>query len=221
MFKKTWNTEIGFFKSQKLKEILLILKKEYEEKNIFPKKREVFLAYEYTQIDNLKVVILGQDPYPTKGHAMGLAFSVNKDLRPLPKSLKNIYKELETDMNIKAPEHGDLSSWAKQGVMLLNSSLTVVEGNPGSHSKIGWGELINETLDYINNNMENIVFVLWGKHAQKLGENINREKHYVIESPHPSPFSANRGFFGSKPFSKINSFLHKNGVKEIIWNEKE
>jgi uracil-DNA glycosylase len=182
----------------------------------YPSKKDIFKALELTPFDKVKVVILGQDPYHGKDEANGLAFSVNRDIK-IPPSLKNIYKELNSDLGIPIPNHGDLTNWSKQGVLLLNSILTVEPDKPASHRKIGWEEYTDSIIKEINDKKENIVFILWGKYAQEKGKYIDRDRHMVIESPHPSPFSARKGFFGSKPFSKCNTYLKGKGIEEIDW----
>lgn len=183
---------------------------------ICPPKQYIYYALELTPIPNTKVVILGQDPYHGKGEANGLAFSVNKGIK-IPPSLRNIYKELNTDLNIPIPTHGDLTQWAKQGVLLLNSILTVEENKPGSHRNKGWEEYTNGIIKEISDTKEHIVFILWGKFAQSKKDLIDQNKHLIIESPHPSPFSARKGFLGSKPFSKTNKYLTDNGIQQIDW----
>lgn len=182
----------------------------------YPTKENIFKALELTHFNNVKVVILGQDPYHGKGEANGLAFSVNRDIR-IPPSLKNIYKELNSDLGLPIPNHGDLTNWSKQGVLLLNSILTVEPDRPASHRKIGWEEYTDSIVKEINDKKENIVFILWGKYAQEKGKYIDESKHLVIKSPHPSPFSARTGFFGSKPFSKCNTYLESKGIEKIDW----
>jgi uracil-DNA glycosylase len=162
------------------------------------------------------VVILGQDPYPTPGHAHGLCFSVMPEVKPIPKSLVNIYKELEDDLGI-VNSNGNLQSWADQGVLLLNSVLTVEAGKANSHQGQGWEQLTDRIIEVLNEQTSPIAFVLWGAYAQKKGSIVNNPQHLVLRSPHPSPLSAYRGFFGSKPFSKINNFLIENGKETINW----
>ena len=191
------------------------LNKEYNERVIFPLKSNIFKAFSLTNYDNVKVVILGQDPYHGVNEANGLAFSVNENIK-LPPSLKNIFKELESDLNIKN-DKGDLSNWAKQGVLLLNTVLTVVKDTPASHKNIGWEIFTDEVIKIINEKEEPVVFILWGNFARSKKKYITNPKHLIIESTHPSPFSCNNGFFGSKPFSKTNNFLRKNNIKEIDW----
>ena len=177
---------------------------------------QIFNAFNLTPLTNVKVVIVGQDPYHGKGQANGLSFSV-EDFIKIPPSLQNIYKELFTDLRLTSPQSGNLRNWAKQGVLLLNSSLTVEKGLPGSHQGKGWEVFTSEVLKIINIKKNNIVFILWGKKAQEKGEFLDRNRHLVIESTHPSPFSAHNGFFGSKPFSKTNDFLSKKKIKPIDW----
>jgi len=183
---------------------------------IYPGVHQIMRAFDETKFEDVKVVILGQDPYPTEGHANGLAFSVNPCLDKLPMSLQNIYKELEDDVSITR-KTGDLSYWAHQGVLLLNTILTVEEGKPKAHEGFGWEALSDEAIHKLSQHRENIVFVLWGKKAQTKEHMIDTSKHLVIKSPHPSPLSARRGFFGSKPFSKINAYLKSHGKTEIDW----
>lgn len=189
-----------------------------EGRNVYPAITSWLRAFDLTPFDEVKVVILGQDPYPTAGHATGLAFSVHPDTA-LPQSLRNIFRELNEDVGV-VRTNGDLTDWARQGVLLLNTALTVVEGKPGSHSNIGWEDLAKEAIQKLNNERENIVFVLWGKKAQAFEHLIDSKHHCVIKSPHPSPLSARRGFFGSKPFSQINDYLTKHNIKPIQWREK-
>lgn len=183
---------------------------------IFPPVYRIMRAIDTTKFEEVKVVILGQDPYPTKNHANGLAFSVSEHITPLPKSLKNIYKELESDLGIERST-GSLINWATQGVLLLNTVLTVQEGNAGSHRGIGWEEFTDEIIQRLSDDREGIVFILWGKKAQEKQVMIDRSKHYIIASPHPSPLSARRGFFGSCPFSRTNKYLKKMNKQEIDW----
>lgn len=186
-------------------------------KTIYPSESEQFSAYELTPLENIKVVILGQDPYHGVNQANGLAFSVHKGIA-IPPSLRNIYKELESDINgFIAPNHGSLTAWAQQGVFLLNTALTVEATKAGSHSNIGWQNLTDATIREINDHCENVVFILWGSHAQKKRPFINEDKHHILASAHPSPLSSYRGFFGSKPFSKANQYLNEHGKESINW----
>lgn len=197
-----------------------IIRHLYEErlagKSVLPHKDYIFRALQLTPFEDTRVIILGQDPYPTLGHAVGLAFSVNANTHPLPKSLQNIFKELEEDIGVKRTS-GDLTDWAEQGVLLLNTSLTVVQGSPGSHSSIGWGALTTQVIRALSEHKEHVVFILWGKYSQQKGMCIDRNKHLVIESAHPSPLSAYKGFFGSEPFSKTNTYLKAHNKSPIIW----
>ena len=188
-----------------------------EGKHILPPKPHWFEALNLTPLEEIKVVILGQDPYPTKGHAHGLCFSVKKGVMPLPKSLKNINKELFDDLGIDNSHTGYLAAWAQQGVLLLNAVLTVEEGKANAHKDKGWEQFTDKIISIINEECTDVVFVLWGAYAQKKGRHIDSSKHLVINDPHPSPLSAYRGFFGSKPFSKINAYLKREGKKEIDW----
>jgi len=183
---------------------------------ILPEQKNWFNALNSTSPDQVKVVILGQDPYPTPGHAHGLCFSVSPDVKPLPKSLINIYKELESDTGVVNTQ-GNLQGWANQGVLLLNSVLTVESGQANAHQGKGWEKFTDRIISLLNENETSIVFVLWGAYAQKKAGVIDESKHLVIRSPHPSPLSAYRGFFGSKPFSRINEFLLEHGCSEIDW----
>ncbi|EQC48891.1 uracil-DNA glycosylase [Bacteriovorax sp. BSW11_IV] len=184
---------------------------------IFPQSHDIFSALNLTPLEKVKVVILGQDPYHGDGQAHGLAFSVNRDIK-IPPSLVNIYKELNSDLNLEIPRHGCLESWAKEGVLLLNNVLTVQKGMAGSHHKKGWEKFTDKIIEIINEKKENVVFILWGSPAQKKASKVNTEKHFVITSVHPSPLSSYRGFFGSKPFSKANDFLVQKSLKPINWN---
>lgn len=186
-------------------------------KQILPAKDRWFHALNLADFAATKVVILGQDPYPTPGHAMGLAFSVEENTQPLPKSLLNIYKELFDDLAVDNFHSGNLESWARQGVLLLNTVLTVEAGAANSHQNQGWEEFTNQIIQVLNQLQPGLVFVLWGKNAQQKRELIDEAKHLVIAAPHPSPLSAYRGFFGSKPFSKINNHLISQGKLPINW----
>ena len=193
------------------------LREEKEQgKSILPNSSLWFNALTTIDLDQVKVVILGQDPYPTPGHAHGLCFSVMPEVKPIPKSLKNIYKELEDDLGI-VNSNGNLQSWAEQGVLLLNSVLTVEAGIANSHQGKGWEQFTDRIIEVLNEQTSPIVFVLWGAYAQKKGSIVKNPQHLVLRSPHPSPLSSYRGFFGSKPFSKINNFLIENGKEAINW----
>lgn len=199
------------------KELTDFVVNEYKNKKIHPKNTEVFNAFRYTKYEDVKVVILGQDPYHGENQAEGLSFSV-KDCVKKPPSLQNIFKELEDDLNIPFPEHNSLIPWSKEGVLLLNSVLTVEENKPASHKDKGWEQFTDKVIEKLNEKETPVVFILWGNFARNKKKFITNKIHYVIESAHPSPFSARNGFFGSKPFSKTNSFLKKNGIKEIDWS---
>ena len=195
-----------FLRSEKLKN-----------KIIFPPGNKIFNAFNLTKFEDVKVVILGQDPYHGHNQAHGLSFSVEEGIRP-PPSLKNIFKELESDMGIKQPEHGNLERWCSEGVLLLNSILTVEKSKPASHSNMGWEQFTDKILSILNDLKRNIVFILWGKKAQEKGHFLDKNRHLILKSAHPSPYSANNGFLGSKPFSKTNHYLNSNNIKEIDWD---
>ena len=212
-----WDTILSDeFKKEYFKELIEFIKKEYKNKTIYPKQTEVFNAFRYTDYDNVKVVILGQDPYHGPNQAEGLSFSVSDEVLK-PPSLQNIFKELESDLKIPFPEHNSLKNWAKQGVLLLNAVLTVEEHKPTSHKDKGWEIFTDNIIKIINEKKTPVVFILWGAYARAKKELITNPIHLIIESAHPSPFSARNGFFGSKPFSKTNEFLKKNNIKEIDW----
>jgi uracil-DNA glycosylase len=193
------------------------VKKEYKEKAIYPPPKLIFRAFDLCPFDAVKVVILGQDPYHGKGQANGLCFAVNEGV-PLPPSLQNIFKEIESDLGQSLKNRsGDLSRWAKQGVLLLNSTLTVRGGNPASHAGKGWEEFTTSAIRKLADEREHLVFILWGNYAKAKGAFIDRQKHLIIESAHPSPFSAANGFFGSKPFSRANSYLLEHGKEPLDW----
>lgn len=193
------------------------LKKEYRNNTIYPNMYDIFNALHYTTYENTKVVILGQDPYHGPDQAHGLSFSVQKGV-PIPPSLKNIYKELQEDLHIEPPRHGSLIKWAKEGVLLLNTVLTVRAGEPASHRGKGWETFTNQVIQHVNEKTDPVVFMLWGKHAQEKETLItNKDRHLIITSSHPSPFAAHRGFFGSRPFSRANDFLRAHGRKVIDW----
>lgn len=189
---------------------------EYSTTTIFPPAGRIFAAFDACPFDDVRVVILGQDPYHGFGQANGLCFSVNPGVE-IPRSLQNIYKELETDLGVTPPPSGDLSRWAEQGVLLLNATLTVRAACAGSHQGRGWEEFTDAAVRALAERREGLVFILWGAYAQRKGAFINRMRHCVIESPHPSPLSASRGFFGSRPFSRANAYLTSIGKQPIIW----
>ena len=181
---------------------------------ILPPRRQIFSALERTQPANVRVVILGQDPYPTRGHAHGFAFSVEPDVSPLPRSLNNIFKEMRDDLGA-APQNGDLRGWADQGVLLLNTALSVTEGNAGAHARLGWDALAAQVIKETSE--KPTAYILWGGHAQAQEKHIQPGDHLIIRTAHPSPLSARRGFFGSKPFSKVNDWLRNRGKDPINW----
>ena len=197
-----------------------VVNHEYATKTIFPPRDHIFEALKLTPYHNVKVVIMGQDPYHGEGEAHGLSFSVQKGVK-VPPSLQNIYKELYDDLGIPPRNDGDLTGWAKEGVLLLNAVLTVVKDNPASHRKLGWELFTDYIIKLVNQKDTPVVFILWGNFAKEKAKLITNPIHHIITSPHPSPFSARYGFFGSRPFSKTNEFLKKDGLKEIDWGRKE
>ena len=188
-----------------------------QETLVFPSRAAVFNAFKHCSFEATRVVILGQDPYPTKGHANGLCFSVQPECIKLPKSLQNILKERATDLGVDPLENGDLVHWAKQGVLMLNSVLTVEEGKPGSHREFGWEQFTSAVIQALSAQKTGLVFILWGAYAQSKTALISAENNLILSAPHPSPLSAYRGFFGSKPFSKTNAYLRQKGFAEIQW----
>ena len=205
------------FQKKYYQELTVFLDDAYSNASVFPPIGLIFNAFDKCSLVDLKVVIIGQDPYPTKGHAHGLSFSVEEDVRPLPKSLQNIFKELNEDLQLEIPENGNLERWAKQGVLLLNNVLTVEEGKADSHAFKGWEKFTDAVLNLINKEKTNVVFLLWGKKAQEKGKLIDVNKHLILTSVHPSPLSVYRGFYGCKHFSKTNQFLRSKGLNEIEW----
>lgn len=204
------------FQKEYYLKIRQFLKKEYETKTIYPDMHDIFNALHYTTYKDVKIVILGQDPYHGPNQAHGLSFSVKPGVR-IPPSLMNIYKELQNDLGCDIPNNGYLKKWADQGVLLLNTVLTVRAGQANSHKNIGWEIFTDKVITLLNNREDPIVFILWGKNAQSKLKIIKNPRHFIIKSVHPSPLSARRGFFGSKPFSKTNQFLTSIGKKPIDW----
>lgn len=199
------------------KEIRQYLKSEKASgKVIYPPGPLIFNAFNTTPFHKVKVVIIGQDPYHGEGQAHGLCFSVQKGIKP-PPSLVNIYKEMKSDLGLNPPAHGNLQSWAEQGVFLLNAMLTVEKDQPASHQKIGWQNFTDVAIQKLSDQRDKLVFILWGAFAQQKALLIDSNKHLIIKSPHPSPFSADKGFFGSKPFSKTNQWLESNGITSVNW----
>ena len=215
MIGNDWDNVLkNIYDGEYFRPLLLKVQNEYKNKVIFPPKHEIFNAFRLTPFANVKVVIVGQDPYHGVGEAHGLSFSVRDGVK-LPPSLKNIYKELCDDLGVPIRTSGDLSSWAKQGVLMLNSTLTVEKDNANSHSNIGWQQFTDDVIRLIDNNKRDVVFILWGNYARSKKALI--KNNFIIESAHPSPFSAYNGFFGSKPFSKCNNYLKSKGLEEIKW----
>jgi uracil-DNA glycosylase len=204
------------FEKEYFVELTQFVRSEYAAYVIYPPAKQIFSAFDSCPFEDIKVVIIGQDPYHGPGQANGLCFSVNEGVKP-PRSLDNIFKEIKTDLGQPIPTSGNLERWAKQGVLLLNATLTVRAASPGSHQNMGWETFTDSVIKIISDQKQDVVFILWGAYAQKKGEVIDRSKHLIISSPHPSPFSADRGFFGSKPFSKANEYLKSKGRKEIQW----
>lgn len=198
------------------KELTKFVQDEYAKGTVYPQSENIFRAFELTPFEKVKVVILGQDPYHGPNQATGLSFAVEEGI-PLPPSLRNIYKEIESDLGEKPMALGDLSRWAAQGVLLLNATLTVRAGSPGTHQGKGWEQFTDAVIRVLLEEREHLVFILWGNYARTKGARIDRTKHLVIESAHPSPLSAYNGFFGSKPFSKTNEYLQKHDEKSIDW----
>ena len=216
MINKKWDIILkDEFKKDYFRNLGCFVKGEYKKHICYPKYSDVFNALRFTDYDEVKVVILGQDPYHGEGEAHGLSFSVHDDVRR-PPSLNNILKELNSDLGI-VRSGNELTDWAKQGVLLLNSVLTVVKDTPLSHKGKGWEIFTDNIIRYLNDRNEPIVFILWGSYARSKKELITNKKHFIIESAHPSPLSASRGFFGSRPFSRANDFLVKNGISPIKW----
>ena len=207
--------EIG---SQRHTELQQFIAHERLVSTVFPPAQDVYAALDLTSFESTKVVILGQDPYHGNGQAHGLSFSVRSNT-PIPPSLRNIFKELFTDVAIQREQNGDLTGWARQGVLLLNTTLTVREGEPGSHQERGWQHITDTVISALNEKPTRVVFVLWGAHARAKKTLITQTHHVVIESVHPSPLSAHRGFFGSRPFSRINSALEEAGLSPINWGQ--
>jgi uracil-DNA glycosylase len=205
------------FSKPYFEQLVGFVKQEYGATTIYPPGPFIFKALDSAEFDQVKVVIIGQDPYHGPGQANGLSFSVNEGLR-LPPSLQNIYKEIYRDLGISPNPSGDLSRWAKQGVLLLNATLTVRASDPGSHQGKGWEQFTDAIIAALNTNREHLVFMLWGKYAQQKGAIINSDRHLVLQSAHPSPFSADRGFFGNKHFSRANQYLVEHGLEPIDWS---
>ena len=214
----TWKNALSeTFEQPYFNQLVNQVKQAYAKGNVWPSGKNLFAAFDKCPFDNVKVVILGQDPYPTPGHAHGLCFSVPENVRPLAKSLQNIFKEIASDLNIEIPEHGNLERWAKQGVFLLNTVLSVEAFKPNSHKSFGWETFTDHVIKTISDKHEGIVFLLWGSQAQRKTELIDCTKHTILKAPHPSPLSAYRGFFGCKHFSKTNELLALQNKTPINW----
>ena len=220
MINKKWDIILkDEMKKPYFRDLGIFVKNEYGKKIVFPEYKNIFNALRYTDYDEVKVVILGQDPYHGMGEAHGLSFSVQKGVKR-PPSLDNIFKELYNDLGVKRTNN-DLTDWARQGVFLLNSIMTVVKDTPLSHKGKGWEIFTDDLIKLLNQREKPIVFILWGSYARSKKELITNPNHYIIESVHPSPLSASRGFFGSKPFSKTNNFLVNHGIKPIWWGDEK
>ena len=206
----------GEFSKDYYKKLFVKIQEEYQTRTIYPPADDIFNAFHFTPLEEVKVVILGQDPYHEPGQAHGLCFSVKPQV-PIPPSLVNIYKELEDDLGCYIPNNGYLEKWARQGVLMLNTVLTVRAHQANSHKDLGWEQFTDAAIRVLAEQDRPMVFVLWGKPAQRKKEMIHNPKHLILESPHPSPLSAYRGFFGSRPFSRINAYLEQNGLEPIDW----
>ncbi len=214
---QSWKTRLqNEFEKEYFINLTNFVKNEYNSYTVYPPGRLIFNAFNKCPFENVRVVILGQDPYHGPGQAHGLCFSV-KDGIAFPPSLINIFKEIRNDLDISLPDSGNLERWAEQGVLLINATLTVRAGQAGSHQKKGWELFTDEVVRLVAKEKNNVVFILWGAYAQKKGETIDRTKHLVLESPHPSPLSASRGFFGNKHFSKANVYLEEHGMEPVEW----
>lgn len=214
---KSWEIALqDEFKKEYFKSLSEYVKKEYKDTEVYPPPSRVFAAFNESPVEKTKVVILGQDPYHGPRQANGLSFSVSEDVA-IPPSLQNIYKEIEDDTGIKMPPHGNLERWAKQGVLLLNATLTVRAGQPGSHQKKGWEEFTDAAIKYLNENKKNLVFLLWGNYAKEKANFLDRQNHLVLEAAHPSPFAADKGFFRCRHFSKTNAYLVMHEEEPIEW----
>jgi uracil-DNA glycosylase len=214
---ESWKEILGTtFDQPYFQNLVAFVKNEYSKGKVFPPGKDIFNAFDYCPVDQVKVVILGQDPYHGDGQAHGLSFSVKAGV-PFPPSLMNIFKEIKADLGKDMPPNGDLSKWAKQGVFLLNATLTVRAHQAGSHQKKGWEEFTDSVIRSISQEREDVVFLLWGAYAQKKADLIDPNKHLILKAPHPSPLSAHRGFLGCKHFSKANEYLTTKGIDPIVW----
>lgn len=215
---KSWQPIVGDeLNKPYMKELFSFLEKEKKAgKEVYPDQEQIFEAFRLTPFSQVKVVIIGQDPYHGQGQAHGLCFSVNKNVK-IPPSLVNIFKELSSDLGMELPEHGCLENWARQGVLLLNNVLTVESGKAGSHHQKGWEKFTDKVIEALNQEKENLVFILWGSPAQKKAAKVDPQRHLILKSVHPSPLSVYRGFMGSRPFSQTNAYLKQKGLTEIDW----
>ncbi|OHX68322.1 uracil-DNA glycosylase [Flammeovirga pacifica] len=214
---KSWKTKLQEeFDKPYFQSLISFIKEEYASKEIFPPASQIFNAFDRCKFDDIKVVIIGQDPYHDVNQANGLSFSVNEGVK-IPPSLRNIFKEIQNDLGIPPASSGNLERWADQGVLLLNATLTVEAHKAGAHQKKGWEEFTSAVIKKVSDDCEGVVFFLWGNYAQKKGEVIDSSKHFVLKSVHPSPLSASRGFFGNHQFSQANAYLVKQGKTEIQW----
>jgi uracil-DNA glycosylase len=204
------------FKKDYFLKLMTFVQDAYKTTLVYPKATDIFNAFNACSFEDIRVIIIGQDPYHGAGQAHGLCFSVNEGIA-LPPSLKNIFKEIQSDIGIAPPKSGNLQRWAEQGVLMLNATLTVEANTPGSHQKKGWEEFTDAIIQKLSDENESLVFILWGAYAQKKGKIIDPQKHLILQSAHPSPFSAYSGFFGNKHFSKTNAYLKSIGAKEIEW----
>ena len=217
IIEKSWKHKLqSEFEKSYFKTLTTFIRDEYSNQQIYPPAKLIFNAFDKCPFNEVKVVIIGQDPYHNSGQANGLCFSVNDGVR-IPPSLLNIYKEIKEDLGKTIPNSGNLERWSQQGVLLLNATLTVRANNAGSHQGKGWEQFTDAVIDILSEECTNIVFMLWGNYAQQKGKNINAKEHLVLESPHPSPLSAHRGFLGNKHFSRTNEYLIQHGKKPIDW----
>ncbi|NVJ84772.1 MAG: uracil-DNA glycosylase [Algoriphagus sp.] len=214
---ESWNTALkDIFEKKYFVDLVSFVKSEYQSTTVYPPGKLIFNAFDQCPLEQVKVVILGQDPYHGPGQAHGLSFSVRPGV-PFPPSLLNIFKEIKSDLGIDMPPNGDLTRWAKQGVFLLNATLTVRSGQAGSHQKHGWEEFTDTVIHTISEKRAHVVFLLWGAYAGKKADLIDQNKHLVLKAPHPSPLSAHRGFLGCRHFSQANAYLEQNGIAPIHW----